>query len=95
MAKSSTKAEGTPQSQHRNNAVLGDVEVCGTLFGRRDFVDVSGCLKPSCHNDFHVCRTADGRLMAWHDDEECTCGCWDEDDFSSVCRVYWEVANIA
>lgn len=78
------------------NGLLGDTgNNCAIQFGRRDFVDVSGCLKPSCHYDHHVCRTADGRLMAWQDDGECTCGCWAEDDYNSVCRVYWEVASIA
>lgn len=71
------------------------METCGTIFSRKDFIDDSGCLKPNGHNDFHVCRTESGELMAWQDDEDCTCGCWDdEDDLNNVCKVYWRVESI-
>jgi hypothetical protein len=67
-----------------------DVEPCGIMFGRNDFGDVTGCLKPYAHNDFHICKTRDGRFMAWEDDYKCTCGCWNE-EYNDVCRIYWEV----
>lgn len=69
-------------------------DVCHILFCRSEFNDITGCLKPSAHNDHHVCRTSDGRLMAWEDDYECNCGCWDDEEYDSVCRVYWEVKEI-
>lgn len=67
-------------------------DICGILFTRSDFKDESGCLKPSAHNDNHICRTTDGRLISWEDDYTCNCGCWkDEDDLENVCKVYREV----
>ncbi len=72
------------------------INVCSTHFHKNDFKDVSGCLKPNGHNDFHVCRTDNGTLMAWEDDYECKCGCWDdyEEGDDEVCMVYWNVEKI-
>ncbi len=72
---------------------LSKEETCGTIFPGKDFKDDSGCLKQSGHNDHHVCKTPDERLMAWEDDYDCTCGCWQEDD-GDPCMVYWKVDNI-
>lgn len=70
-------------------------EICHIHFPRSDFNDASGCLKSEAHNDHHICRTDKGALMAWEDDYDCDCGCWDdEDDLNDVCRVYWEVKSI-
>jgi hypothetical protein len=66
---------------------------CDTIFPWADFKDISGCLKPHGHNDEHVCRTNKGELMAWQDDYECTCGCWEEDD-GHPCMIYWKVDDI-
>lgn len=57
--------------------------------------DASGCLKPSGHFDHHVFRTDEGQLVAWQDDEECTCGCWDDIEHDSrVCMLAWNVNTI-
>jgi hypothetical protein len=68
--------------------------LCNALFTGSDFKDVTGCLKHYAHNDHHVCRTADDRLMAWENDYGCECGCWEDGD-GDVCRVYWEVVAIS
>ncbi len=70
-----------------------EADRCSVLFRRRDFKDVSGCLKPYAHNDFHVCKTDKGIFMAWEDDYNCKCGCWDEyeDGDNEVCMLYWQV----
>lgn len=71
------------------------MDLCSILFPSNDFEDDSGCLKPSGHFDHHVCRTIDGKLMAWQDDDECICGCWDDiENDPNVCMVYWEVKTI-
>jgi len=91
------KVELTNENPADAKPVLCDVDLCGALFHRNDFRDESGCLKPNGHNDFHVCKTDKGKMMAWEDDYDCNCGCWDdyEKGDSEVCIVYWEVDNIA
>jgi hypothetical protein len=72
-------------------------ERCHILFTGDIFTDdPDGCLKPSAHNDHHVFRAADGRLMAWEDDYGCKCGCWDdwEEYGGDVCGFFWEVKSI-
>lgn len=71
-------------------------ERCNIIFPENDFKDTDGCLKRNGHNDHHVCRTPDGKLIAWEDDYECNCGCWDDYELgdSRVCMLYWEVKNI-
>lgn len=73
-----------------------EVELCGTLFTRDDFKDISGCLKSESHNDHHICKTKEGILIAWEDDYKCDCGCWDdyESGDSEVCMIYWEVKKV-
>jgi hypothetical protein len=69
--------------------------LCGVLFHidrKRDFEDVSGCLKPQGHNDAHICQTSSGKFMEWEDDYSCECGCWDDDD-GKPCATYREVSN--
>lgn len=67
---------------------------CAIIFPRKnDIDDVSGCLKPEGHNDHHVCKNRNGELIAWQDDFECTCGCWDDDD-GRPCGIYWKVNSI-
>lgn len=68
--------------------------VCGSIFTRTDFEDISGCLKPNGHNDYHVCKTKDGDFVAWEDDYNCKCGCWDDyENDEEVCMVYWKVID--
>lgn len=76
-----------------NKELLRMRNKCSTLFPRKDFNDSSGCLKEEAHNDFHVCKTDTGKLIAWEDDYKCDCGCWDDDD-GEVCIIYWEVDSI-
>lgn len=92
-----TKVNLKSKSPNDAKPVLCDVDLCGTLFHRNDFKDESGCLKPNGHNDFHVCKTDKGKLIAWEDDYDCNCGCWDdyEKGDGEVCMLYWEVDNIA
>lgn len=72
--------------------------VCGIM--SRDYLsghkDINGCLKPHAHNDAHVFRDQNGKLVKWEDDYNCTCGCWDEYDKGDpdVCIIYCEVKNI-
>jgi len=69
---------------------------CYTLFPRREVKDEHGCLKDEGHNDAHVCRNSDGKLIEWEEDYECDCGCWDEweDDGDAPCIIYSEVDKI-
>ncbi len=72
--------------------------LCSILFRGFAIVDPedeSGCLKPYAHNDHHVFRTPEGKLIAWQDDDECQCGCWDDIEHdTNVCKIYWEVKTI-
>jgi hypothetical protein len=70
------------------------VDECSILFNRDDFKDVTGCLKPYGHNDHHVCKTSDDKLIAWEYEYGCQCGCWDSDEYTDVCIIYWEVESI-
>ena len=58
--------------------------------------DENGRLKPECHNDAHVFRDQNGKLIKWEDDYSCKCGCWDDYDEhdSQACVVFQEVKNI-
>lgn len=63
--------------------------LCGILFpgSEYDFKDDTGCLKPSGHNDAHICKTPTGETVQWEDDYDCECGCWGDDD-GIVCMLY-------
>lgn len=71
---------------------------CGILAGNLvwQYKDINGCLKPESHNDAHVFKTQDGKLIKWEDDYSCKCGCWDDYDEhdSEACVVFQEVENI-
>lgn len=69
--------------------------VCGILFQGHEFTDTNGCIKPDAHNDFHVCLTDEGKNMAWQDDYDCKCGCWENYDNApdEVCKIYWEIKS--
>ncbi len=72
---------------------LCNILFCG--YSASEPYDESGCLKPDGHFDHHVFMSDDGKLIAWEDDEECTCGCWDNIEHDTrVCMVYWEVKTI-
>lgn len=72
-----------------------DNKTCGVLYSDDNIKDEHGCLKPHAHNDHHVFRAEDGRLIAWEDDYGCICGCWDDyEKDPNVCRLQWEVKTI-
>ena len=73
------------------------METCGIIFPYNDLQDNNGCLKQDNHYDSHVFKNNDGKLIAWQDDGECNCGCWDEyeNGTSDVCKVYREVKSIS
>lgn len=66
---------------------------CDNLFPRDDyyFKGASGCLREGGHLDEHVCKSKDGKYIAW--DYDWTCGCEDcrTDSLNDMCIVYWEV----
>jgi hypothetical protein len=71
-------------------------EKCSILFPYpNDHKDVTGCLHEHHNDGIHVFRNSLGQLIAWHEDENCNCGCWDtyEDDGLS-CLIQWEVEEI-
>lgn len=58
------------------------------------FADENGCHKEEGHHDHHECVTTDGRKIAWEDDYNCNCGCWDDyDNDPDVCKIYWEIKS--
>lgn len=64
---------------------------CGIIFPRaNDVHDISGCLREVGHLDQHICKDKDGKLIEWHYDIDCECGCW-KDEFGNPCIVYDEV----
>lgn len=69
---------------------------CGIIFPYSDYHDEEGCLKQECHiDDSHVFKNEKGELIAWQDDTECNCGCWnDYERKGDVCVVYRVVLSI-
>jgi hypothetical protein len=70
------------------------MESCGICYPYpNEFKGMTECIKPHAHNDFHVFRTENGGLIAWEDDDQCGCGCWDdwEKGDGLVCTKYWQV----
>lgn len=73
--------------------MTSNIDTCGILFNRIDFNDITGCLRPNGHNDSHLCKSSEGRFIAWDYDYYCRCGCWNTDDFNDVCIIYSDITD--
>lgn len=70
---------------------------CNILFlghGGGEPIDKNGCLRKDNHFDHHIFKDEYGKLVAWEDDYTCKCGCWDDGDYGSVCKTYWNVGKV-
>lgn len=69
---------------------------CSIIFlrhGGSEPLDKDGCLLNQDNHDTHVFKDEDGKYIAWKDDDTCNCGCWDTDDYSTVCKLYREISE--
>ena len=74
------------------------MDVCGILAPMvlSGHIDEDGCIKECGHNDNHIFKVQNRKLISWEDDYSCQCGCWDsyEDGDNESCVVYYEIENI-
>lgn len=69
---------------------------CSIIFPYpNDHVDKTGCLHKHHNDGLHVFRNEYGKLITWHEDGDCGCGCWDTYDEDGLsCLITWEVEKI-
>lgn len=77
---------------------MNNKDICGILAPNylSGHVDQYGCIKECGHNDNHIFKDQNEKLVSWEDDYSCTCGCWDdyEKGDNEVCIIYHEINNI-
>jgi hypothetical protein len=71
---------------------------CGIIFiGDSLTHDNNGCLRQKNNHKVHIFKDKrNGKLIAWEEDFECKCGCWDKYDKGDpdVCCLYWDIDNV-
>lgn len=77
---------------------MEEENICGILapIHLNGHIDNDGCIKKCGHNDNHIFKDQNGKLISWEDDYSCGCGCWDdyEKGDNESCIVYYEVKNL-
>ena len=77
-----------------NKFKLIDMDICHAIFPNKEIDDNQGCINTNCNGN-HICIDVNGIKWTWKQDDECTCGCWDEwdnsDGLESPCFIYKEL----